>query len=893
MRVLPRWCLVLAVLGSWFLASGVARAALTPEPLDNRRVSDITNTKHNLGTTAPATDNRTVKANVGETTEVCVFCHTPHASTLDTGAGGGDLAKAPLWNRALNTTPGLYTPYNSRSIQANIDANPGGASKLCLSCHDGTLAVDSVNVLEGQANGTIAMTGLDVGGTMPGGPQGATSGFTRRLGTDLRNDHPISVTYDSQLAKLPSSPECLNPANCDGEMFDPALEAHIGNRAPGVRPDVPLEAGKVQCTSCHDPHLRGASSELNENIKFLRLNRFQLSSPPAASFDRDNDIVCLSCHDKAGWEDNAHARSETANEEYLAAPAQLRDFPSTIQVWQAGCLNCHDTHTVPGARRLLREGVEGAITFQSGQYKTSGASAIEETCYQCHTTSARTILSATSNQVPNIESDFTDPGNKHMPITTQDQQASSEVHDIKDADFTEDRADLGETLAENRHVECTDCHNPHRVMKARRFNMDPDVNTGNDVAAGTHDVSASATPSNIASGVLRGAWGVEPDYCTPSSTLPTFNANLVETNSCISYEVKQGDFSVVGGGSTAVSEPYVTREYQICLKCHSNYGFGINPPALGDSGGGTAYNTNSVTTLTNQAMEFRPADPGQPTNATNTGAISAYQTTGSYSGSTGSSGNFNHRSWHPVMAATGRTGQLRGNTLNGGNGSNISGNWFPPFSNGVGTQTMYCSDCHGNNTANGSIVPATGNPWGPHGSTNNFILKGSWTPGNAPGSVGTDAICFKCHRPNIYRTANGTRTGFWDASGSRDDLHGYHYEKLGNMSCNWCHVSVPHGWKNKAFLVNLNDVGEEASGFGDTNGDGEVCAESTGNRGWDCARDTGYTDGPYYVRSFLKVRRFAPSGRWEENDCGSRNDPDGGDGIGKTWMTANTCSAPN
>jgi len=66
----------------------------------------------------------------------------------------------------------------------------------------------------------------------------------------------------------------------------------------------------------------------------------------------------------------------------LAVPATLRELPLGITVWEAACLNCHDTHTVHGARRLAREGTDSTASPKSG-----GNSAIEETCYQCHTAS--------------------------------------------------------------------------------------------------------------------------------------------------------------------------------------------------------------------------------------------------------------------------------------------------------------------------------------------------------------------------------------------------------------------------------------------------------------------------------------------------------------------------
>ena len=216
--------------------------------------SDIASTPHNMSIGGPGAVTATSES------QICVFCHTPHGATNAPGA--------PLWNRTLSTE--TYTTYSSSSLDAETIAGqlaqPAGSSKLCLSCHDGTLAISSVNVLNGQFNATIAITGAGPGDTMPAG-QGLQTGFTRNLGTDLSNDHPISMTYDTTLA------------NADQELLDPAVTAHIEIRSPGVRPLVPLEDtgpggdGQVQCASCHEPHVIDTS--ISPTNKFLRLRRFQ------------------------------------------------------------------------------------------------------------------------------------------------------------------------------------------------------------------------------------------------------------------------------------------------------------------------------------------------------------------------------------------------------------------------------------------------------------------------------------------------------------------------------------------------------------------------------------------------------------------------------------------
>lgn len=851
-------------------------AGLLPGRLaDAQRVSDVRGTRHNLSTSGTGSTH----AGTGGTSEVCVFCHTPHGATQ--ADQGSTAMRAPLWNRRVpaGTT---YTPYTSstmdaQSITDGFNNQPGGSSKLCLSCHDGTLAIGNVNVLNGQANVSIPMTGTGAGGTMPPG-QGTTTGFTRFLGTDLRNDHPISVTFNAALAAR------------DGELRSPDAQQRwpagsgtvLGLRSPGVKPLLPLEPtgsgasgsnGQVQCATCHDPHIRELDNAKG-NQKFLRAQRFQ-EAAPSTSHNASSDIICLSCHDKNGsfgtWANSAHARPDVADETYKDAAATLREFPTGLPVWKAACLNCHDTHTVQGARRLTREGTDGA---QAGGNplapRQGGNPALENTCYQCHTTAAKSVL-ASVLQVPDIETPF---GMAiRMPITTAEQGGGTqEVHDPSGnfndssvncstatnrcgADGLEPRS----TLAQ-RHAECTDCHNPHRVIRNRLFNGTPTVPD----AAGTHrhDETTGYTHSNIASGVLRGSWGVEPQYASTSfQVLPS------------GYTVKRGDPG--SSTSTAVTESFVTREYQVCLKCHSDYAYSDNNvypngtrPTLGRLGG-TPSGTNNLTRYTNQAREFQaPAShQGEGTKA-NSGAGSNYSTN-------------NHRGWHPVMGPTGRTAPS-------------ASAFRAPWGNAIGTQTMYCSDCHGENTGDTTVVPTGGDngaAWGPHGSNNNFLLKGLWNS-----SVGADnrgdngpnanGLCFKCHNPNTYANRNGTgTTGYFQPSG-RGNLHAYHTDKIGRIRCNWCHVAVPHGWKNKALLVNLNDVGEEAG------------QPAGGNREWRMnAPGQAFNQEPYYLNAKLKVRSFATSGNWTDTNCGSNNSAItfGSNGnstlTGKDWMK-DICSNP-
>lgn len=858
------------------------------------RISDIRNTKHNFSATVlpDLPDGAVREAQATSESQICAFCHTPHAATL--------APQAPLWNRTLSTA--TYTPYTSTSIDAVDLGQPEGKSKLCLSCHDGTLALGSVNVLNRVEDAQIDFTGSGIGAgdVIPAG-QGSSTGFTRRLGIDLTNDHPISFTFDSAQAER------------DGELFDPAVVSHIGDRVRGEHsPVLPLENGQVECISCHDPHIRDTSGE---NIKFLRVNRFQSEVPPVdKQFDAQNDIICLGCHDKAGWVGSAHANPTVATYRYTDAAADLREFPRDMPVWRAACLNCHDPHTVQGSRRLLREGVDGSesVTADGARYKTGGTPAIEQTCYACHSADGNVLQGQGSPQfgVPNVKTDFVTVGNTHMPIATIDQAASHERHSIGSAglhqggkDFVESPANMGKASKTNkfgeqgsllnRHAECTDCHNPHRVSKNRLFN--DDNNFPDDEGTHPHHpdqilAKGQTHHTNIASGVLRGIFGVQPIAWESTE----FGANPTV------FEIKRGD--PLTGASTDVNAPYVTREFQVCMKCHSNYSYDT-PPELGSFSGGTpsgiagvtASGSEIMTHYTNQGMEFQsPFDhKGEGTSPTPSGAFRGVPIGEGYSVDYQAN---NHRSWHPVMETTGRDEVVRG--------IRNPDIWRSPFNMGVGVQTMYCTDCHGNDTDPGTSAPVggvDGNVWGPHGSENVFLLKGPWS--NVTGSGREDDLCFKCHDYRQYgeiTTTGGGNTPPYalDSGFKRVDTgspgscigtsvevnaHIAHGWYLGTqpgtqnkgMRCTYCHIAVPHGWKNKVFLTNLNDVGPEGGLPAGT----QVRNQIT-NR---------YYKYPYYNGAVLKVKSFARSGEWLDTNCGSAGPPGNGM-VGALWMQSESSS---
>lgn len=212
--------------------------------------------------------------------QVCIFCHTPHNAS----------PAAPLWNRHNPRTH--YRVYSSSTTDARID-QPGGSSKLCLSCHDGSIAI-----------GLVASRRDPIPLTHPFIPTGDSD-----LTSDLSDDHPIGFRFDRQLA------------NRDPQLRSPDLVDH---RIPlGPR-------GELECTACHDPH----NNELGD---FLRL--------PLRS-----GTLCVTCHQMDGWRSGAHANSPRRVPISLTHENRL-PFSSMAD---NSCLTCHDTHGAAQRERLLR-----------------------------------------------------------------------------------------------------------------------------------------------------------------------------------------------------------------------------------------------------------------------------------------------------------------------------------------------------------------------------------------------------------------------------------------------------------------------------------------------------------------------------------------------------------
>jgi predicted CXXCH cytochrome family protein len=186
--------------------------------------------------------------------QICQPCHTPHNANTSIPS-----SLAPLWNRALSSaTYTMYTPMtgNGHLIIPNA---PNGTSALCLSCHDGTVALGSY----GGQTGTTTMAGFDNG--------------LASLGTDLSNDHPISISYQMSIDSGYAS-----SLRAQSVLYSTYTSPGVYTATTSAVSTLLDANGQVQCTSCHTPHANSNGYQLGRSFKGGNIG----------------SQICLVCHSK-------------------------------------------------------------------------------------------------------------------------------------------------------------------------------------------------------------------------------------------------------------------------------------------------------------------------------------------------------------------------------------------------------------------------------------------------------------------------------------------------------------------------------------------------------------------------------------------------------------------
>ncbi len=227
--------------------------------------SGIRGTAHDLSSTGKY-GTITPDPNDSKLNRICVYCHAPHHTlkTTNTGSTFG-VTYLPLWNHDI-TQQQNYTTYTNGSqdfplpsfVQQGV-GQPGSVSRLCLSCHDGSVAINQYGDFESASS--VGSNNLNMSAVNAAGLVGKSG--------DLSNHHPIGFSYaaaaaiDNEIA--PSSYPMVTTTTASGTTVFLKIQ------------DV-LYQGKMECATCHDVH-----NSRNQGDRFTWVQD-------------TNSALCLTCH---------------------------------------------------------------------------------------------------------------------------------------------------------------------------------------------------------------------------------------------------------------------------------------------------------------------------------------------------------------------------------------------------------------------------------------------------------------------------------------------------------------------------------------------------------------------------------------------------------------------
>jgi hypothetical protein len=244
------------------IALAASAALMTPAV---SKASGIAGSGHDFSTGTNGYATYTYGGSTTTYVNACQICHIPHKAPDASGVTG---AGAPLWNHhpSLNSSYVTYDHGNSATFNALGLTATLGSSVACLSCHDGSMAVNQSYSATGPSqNGTTtgavayyAPTFAVETATSTTGNWVSASGAGPYLGrNDLTHMHPLGVSYSAALAVDPT----LQPLPTPGTVFAQML------KGPNKT---------VECASCHDIHdVIGASGTVSHDL-IVDLNNAQL-----------------------------------------------------------------------------------------------------------------------------------------------------------------------------------------------------------------------------------------------------------------------------------------------------------------------------------------------------------------------------------------------------------------------------------------------------------------------------------------------------------------------------------------------------------------------------------------------------------------------------------------
>ncbi|MCL6471565.1 MAG: cytochrome c3 family protein [Firmicutes bacterium] len=500
----------------------------------------------------------------------CSICHDVHVSNK----GNSKMLADGLYD--YQTKPvaqgggGWTDPNGDGKITAGTD-------EVCLVCH--------ARPTESNRNSIVMGIKLSINVTSP-------NHDTRTGCTKCHKPHTPYGESKGGLACGGCHDSIYNPMHGQTSSYHhymaSASTGHPTDSPAGSNYD--LADGKRTCLMCHVDH-DYFRSDINANNTTGRSRnlRAAIQTPPvktdlstylATDFDNSQTYggICMSCHSQASFEkDRTNQKDDNSTSTPVLNKAGYNSsthnyttgvtssYPKDSSTYTGNCVKCHNDSMTKDFQTSTLKFTTHDSTYRyiltnngtaSGGTGSPTASAVESTynsleenfCYVCHsggTESGDDIYGKNmSANAKNVYEQFTTSSivSKH-PIAS-----AAGKHFADEASSTTYNWNMGT----NRHVECTDCHNPHAAQ------------------AGVHSVRSSTIGA-----ALIGVWGVSVNYSGVS------NFTNPSTSTAYSRVVL-----------TSTSE-----EWQLCFKCHSNYAYGTTVPSL-PSGG----------TQTNIPKEFNPGN---------------------------------------------------------------------------------------------------------------------------------------------------------------------------------------------------------------------------------------------------------------------------------------------
>jgi len=244
--------------------------------------------RHNLGKYGGKGQRET-------TFDICVYCHTPHRPSDQGG---------PVWEGA-GAASMSFTAYGTSIKQSKVSTvGLGSPSLACLSCHDGSAAPDNIANSPGKKREPQRKTPQRWGYLLNETQMPAYMVNTRiLLGPLLTNDHPVNVPFrGGRYASLRPRSTIISRIDLVSGLRS-TIPRRISNlwSIKGFISDTAtigdlLRDGRIECSSCHDPHFNNKSwTEAAKTFKgwddmdglFLRRVGGNFSSG-----------VCRTCHNK-------------------------------------------------------------------------------------------------------------------------------------------------------------------------------------------------------------------------------------------------------------------------------------------------------------------------------------------------------------------------------------------------------------------------------------------------------------------------------------------------------------------------------------------------------------------------------------------------------------------